>query len=455
MMMRKNDLYILDITGMNSEGEGVAKHGGFAVFVPRAILGERVEARIVKVLKNYAYGKIENIIVASPDRIAPQCAYFPRCGGCTFWHMGYEAQLEFKTNKVRETLARVGKIDTKVHDCIGMPNPLHYRNKAIFPITPDGIGFYAARSHDVIDMETCLVQEKVNDEILRAVREFMREYDIAPYDENTHAGLFRAILTRVGNGIMVAVVTNGTKFSHKAEFARKIAAIDGVVSIIQNINDKKTNLVLGAESITLFGQDKIFMKLENLHFEVGVNSFYQVNSEQMLTVYRKVREFANLSGRENVLDLYCGVGSITLFLAKDARRIIGVESVAAAIEDARANAAANGIDNAEFLLGRSEDAIEDLHEEIDVVVLDPPRKGCEEAVLRALLKLCPERIVYVSCNAATLARDLRILAEGYDVESVQPVDMFPHSHHVETIASLRRVTMPQNHKPNIFTDREK
>lgn len=451
--IEKNKHYQLEITDMGSEGEGIGKIDGFPIFVENAVKGDIAEVRIVKVKKSYAYGKVMSLIKASDKRAEKLCEHYPRCGGCNLQHLSYLAQLEFKRDKVKNCMERIGGFkDIKVNDTLGMESFVNYRNKAQFPVGMiDGkavIGFYAKRSHNIINSDYCYIQNKVNEKIVACFREFIEKYNIKPYDEISHKGILRHIITRVGEKtgeIMVVAVINGDRLEHSEEIVKMLRACDeNIVSISLNINKEKTNVILGKKIKVIWGKEVITDYIGKLKFEISPLSFYQVNPKQTEVLYGKALEFARLEdGTQTVIDAYCGIGTISLFLAQKAKKVYGVEIVPEAINDAKKNAEINGIKNAEFLVGKSEEVIPQLYEEkgvkAEVIVVDPPRKGCDEKLLEVIAQMKPKRVVYVSCDPATLARDLRFLAEkGFAVEEVQPVDMFCMSSHVETVVRLGR-----------------
>lgn len=448
MPVEKNRDYIVEITGLTSEGSGVARIEGFTVFVENALPKEQVEIKIVKVLKNYAFGKLLRIIEPAPGRVEPSCGVVKRCGGCQLQHMSYETQLQYKTQQVKDALERLGGLkDVVIHDTIGMEEPWRYRNKAQFPVGLDGdvmIGFYANRSHEIIDTTQCAIQDSVNDVVIQAVREFIKKYDISVYDENTGKGLIRHIVTRRGfrtTEVMVCIVINGDSVPcDKALVEMLKGRIAGLKSVVFNVNKKNTNVILGDRNIVIFGEEAIYDYIGEFKFRISPLSFFQVNPIQTEVLYNKALEYAGLKGDETVFDAYCGIGTISLFLSKNAKKVYGVEIVPQAIENARENAKLNNITNTEFIVGESETVIPDMYKKgikADVIVVDPPRKGCDERLLDVIAQMAPERVVYVSCNPATLARDLKYLSErGYRVKEIQPVDMFPQTTHVEAIVLM-------------------
>lgn len=461
--VEKNEEYIVEVSGLGFEGEGVAKVEGFPVFIQGALVGEKVKVKIIKVSKNFAFGKLIEVIETSEHRREPVCSIYKRCGGCGLQHLSYEGQLDFKKSRVKDVLERVGKLRVSensqavngdggvvLHDTIGMKEPYRYRNKVQLPVGEENgeikIGFYAQRSHEIIDMNTCHIQDEVGDKVVALTKEWMKKYSIKPYDEKNHKGTVRHIMIRRGfntNEVMVVLVTRTRELSHKEEFVDLIREnIEGIISIIQNVNNKKTNVILGEENITLFGENHISDYIRQFKFNISPQSFFQVNPVQTEVLYSKAMEYAGLTGKETVFDAYCGAGTISLFLSQKAKKVYGVEIVEQAIEDARVNAKENNIDNVEFIVGKSEEVIPELIEKgikADVMVVDPPRKGCEKSLLEAIGKMQPDRIVYVSCDPGTLARDLAILeGEGYRTVEVQPVDMFPQGAHVECCCLLER-----------------
>ncbi|MGH4119374.1 23S rRNA (uracil(1939)-C(5))-methyltransferase RlmD [Clostridium sp.] len=449
--VEKNVDYIISIDNMGYQGEGVGKIDNFTVFVAGAILGEKVKIKIVKISKNFAFGKLLEVIESSPSRVEPICSIYKSCGGCNIQHIDYNAQLDFKTNRVKEVINRIGKLqEVIIHPTLGMENPYNYRNKVQLPVSNKNgevrIGFYAQRSHDIVNMETCHIQDKVADVVVKLTKEWMSEFNIQSYNEENHTGSLRHIMIRKGSKtgeIMVVVVTSGKELPHSAEFiAIMTKKIQGLVSIVQNINSEKTNVILGSRCVTLWGKDTITDYIGEFKFQVSPLSFFQVNSIQTEILYSKALEYANLSGGEVVLDAYCGTGTISLFLSKAAKKVLGVEIVPEAIENAKINASENNIHNTEFIVGAAEKIIPKLINDgvqADVVVVDPPRKGCDKILLEAISSMGPKTIVYVSCDPGTLARDLGILDElGYRTLEIQPVDMFPQTAHVECVARIER-----------------
>lgn len=448
--VEKNRNYIVDISGLTSEGFGVARIEGFTVFVEGALPKELAEIRIVKVLKKYAFGKLLRTLKTSPYRVEPSCGVVKRCGGCQLQHMSYEAQLQYKTQHVKYAIERIGGLKgITVHHAIGMENPWRYRNKAQFPVGMDGdvmIGFYANRSHEIIDTPQCSIQDSVNDNIIQTIKAFIKKYDISVYNENTGKGLIRHIVTRKGfrtGEVMVCIVINGDNLPcDKALVEMLRSSVDGLKSVVLNINKKKTNVILGDKSKVIYGEDAIYDYIGEFKFRISALSFFQVNPVQTEILYSKALEYADLKGDETVFDAYCGIGTISLFLSKKAKKVYGVEVVPQAIENAKENAKLNRIENVEFMVGESEIVIPELYGkgiEADVIVVDPPRKGCDEKLLEVITQMAPKRVVYVSCNPATLARDLKYLSErGYEVKKVQPIDLFPQTVHVECVVRIQR-----------------
>ena len=452
-LIEKNKEYILDIVTQGYEGEGIAKvEGAFPIFIEGALKGEKVNARIVKVKKNFAYGKLLDIIEPSKERCQSKCDIHKRCGGCKLQHSTYKEQLNFKFERVKDCISKIGKLNENIVKFpLGMEEPWRYRNKVQLPIgMVNGelkIGFFAPRSHEIIDMKTCLIQDEVADKVVELTRQWIKKNNIKPYNVDGNydeSGILRHIMIRRGfttNEVMVVIVTNGSKLPNKDEFIKlMVDNIPGIKSIVQNINSKPTNVILGQECITLWGEPTISDYIGDFRFNISPLSFFQVNPSQTEVLYGKALEYAELTGGETVFDAYCGTGTITLFLSQKAKKVYGVEIIPQAIENANINAKENNVDNVEFFVGESEIVIPDLINKgvkADVVVVDPPRKGCDVKLLNAITNIDAERIVYVSCDPSTLARDLAILEEnGYKTIEVQPVDMFPHTSHIENVALL-------------------
>ena len=448
-MVEKNKEYITTILDMTHDGAGVARIEGLAVFIDGAITGETVRIKIVKVTKNLAYGKLLEIVEASGNRKPVSCENFKKCGGCNLLHMSYPATLEFKRKVVKDCFKRIGHKDVEVLPTLGMEEPYSYRNKVQFPV---GIyegkvttGFYSERSHNIVSITDCSIQSKIANKLVNNIREFFRTHNITAYDEKLHEGFLRHVVIRNSEKtgeVMIILVTNSEEFTKKEEFVQfMLDKCSKIKSIIQNVNMKKTNVILGEKNIRLYGKDTIKDYIGEFSFNISPNSFFQVNSVQTKVLYDKALEFANLNGDETVFDLYCGIGSISLFLAKKAKRVYGVEVVKPAVQNAKDNAKENGITNALFYCGKAEVVVPKLYDEgikADVVVVDPPRSGCDKVLIDTILKMKPERIVYVSCNPGTLARDVEMMS-GYEVKAVQPVDMFPWTYHVETAVLLSRL----------------
>ncbi|WP_415334823.1 23S rRNA (uracil(1939)-C(5))-methyltransferase RlmD [Clostridium perfringens] len=452
-MVEKNKEYIFDIISQGYEGEGIAKiDNKYPIFIEGALKGEKVKVRIVKVNKNFAYGKLMEVLEASEERVNPPCAIYKRCGGCKLQHASYKAQLDFKWDRVKDCVSKIGKLDPSIVKYpLGMEEPWRYRNKVQLPIgLINGevkIGFFAPRSHDIIDMESCLIQDEIGDKVVKLTREWIEKFNIRPYNvdgEYDEKGIVRHIMIRRGfttNEVMVVLVTNGENLPHKEEFVDlMVKNIPGIKSVIQNINSKKTNVILGLESKTLWGEDTISDYIGDFRFNISPLSFFQVNPTQTEVLYGKALEYANLTGNEEVFDAYCGTGTITLFLSQKAKKVYGVEIIPQAIDNAWINAKENKVENVEFFVGESEVVIPDLINKgvkADVVVVDPPRKGCDKKLLDAITNIDAKKIVYVSCDPSTLGRDLKVLEDnGYKTLEVQPVDMFPNTSHVENVAKL-------------------
>lgn len=450
--MKKNDIYELDITGMTHEAMGVGRVNGMAVFVQGAIEGEKVIAKIIKVAKNFAVARVEEWIVKSPERQEPFCTAYKRCGGCSLQHMTYDMQLKFKHKVVTDNLERIGGFKgVHVNPVIGMDNPMNYRNKAQYPVGMGDrgpiAGFYARRSHTIIDSESCGIQHKGSETVKNAVMDIVRKLNIPVYNEETGEGILRHIITRVSystGDIMVILVVTKENLPGINKLIKEISGkIPEVKSIVLNINKRRDNVILGDVVKTVYGSDTLKDKLGHLSFHISPLSFYQVNPVQTVKLYQKAVEFAGLTGKETVFDLYCGIGTISLFLAEQAREVIGVEVIQEAVESANKNAKLNNISNAKFYCGAAEEIVPKLYNEgikADIVVVDPPRKGCDSTLLETMVKMQPQKIVYVSCNPSTLARDLKYLsANSYNIKEVQPIDLFPWTEHVETVVLMSRV----------------
>lgn len=457
MNYKKNDMVVIKIEDMGTEGEGIGKAEGFPLFVKDAVIGDEIKARIVKVKKNYGYGRLEEILTPSPFRTTPRCAYHRQCGGCQLQSLSYDKQLEFKQQKVRNNLLRIGgfsaeELERIMEPIVGMEDCWHYRNKAQFPIGTDKqgnpiAGFYAGRTHTIIANTDCALGVSENKEILEAVLLWMRSYRIPAYEEKSGKGLVRHVLIRKGftsGELMVCLVINGKKLPKAKELVKALMQIKNMTSVSYSINEKNTNVIMGTEIVPLWGKETIQDAIGDISFSISPLSFYQVNPVQTKKLYELAVEYAQLTGKETVWDLYCGIGTISLFMARRAGRVYGVEIIPQAIRDAKENAERNGIKNAEFFVGKAEEVLPEKYARegisADVIVVDPPRKGCDEKCLETMLKMRPERIVYVSCDSATLARDLKLLREGgYEPVRVRAVDQFPMSVHVETVVLLSKV----------------
>ena len=483
----KNDIVTVKIEDIGTEGEGIGKLEGFTLFVKDAVMGDVVEARLVKVKKNYAYARLEKVLTSSPLRVKPVCPYHKQCGGCQIQAMSYEAQLQFKENKVKNNLVRIGGFDqlfieSVMEPVVGMEQPWHYRNKAQFPVGTDKdgriiTGFYAGRTHSIIANTDCALGVEENEPILQKVLAYMQNEKVSAYDETTGQGLVRHILIRKGftsGEIMVCLVINGKSLPKEDRLVSTLREIPGMTSIWLNYNTKNTNVIMGTEGRVLWGQNTItdvihrrsieeinsgkdclrYDSKENapqgITFAISPLSFYQVNPIQTEKLYSLALEYAGLTGEETVWDLYCGIGTISLFMAQCAKEVHGVEIVPQAIEDARKNAERNHIENATFYVGKAEEVLPRLYEEehifADVICVDPPRKGCDEACLNTIIKMAPKRIVYVSCDSATLARDLKYLCEnGYEIRKVRAVDQFGQTVHTETVCLLSKLHEAKHH----------
>ena len=453
MEYRKNDIVTLEIVDCGTDGEGIGKADGFTVFVKDAVIGDTVKAKIMKAKKNYGYGRLMEILKPSPYRVDPICPSARQCGGCQLQAVSYEEQKAFKEKKLRGHLERIGGFkELPMEPLIGMDEPYHYRNKAQFPVgrNKEGrivTGFYAGRTHAIIENRDCALGIPQNKEVLDRVIAHMEKYNIAPYDEMTGKGLVRHIFVRYGfftGELMVCLIINGQDLPHQKEMVEKLGEIPGMTSISLNINKKRNNVILGDKVKTIWGKEYITDKIGDISYEISPLSFFQVNPHQTWKLYSKALEYADLHGEETVWDLYCGIGTISLFLAQKAKFVRGVEIVSAAIEDARRNARLNEIDNVEFFVGKAEEVLPREYEKngvyADVIVVDPPRKGCDEMLLKTILKMQPKRVVYVSCDSATLARDLRFLCDnGYELKKVCGVDQFPQTVHVETVVLLSQL----------------
>ena len=450
MEFRKNDLVTLEIEDCGIDGEGIGKADGFTVFVKDAVIGDTVTAKIIKAKKNYGYGRLMEVLKPSPYRVEPKCEFARQCGGCQLQALSYDQQLVFKTNKVKGHLERIGGFtDIPMEPIIGMDELFHYRNKAQFPVgrNKEGkivTGFYAGRTHNIIENRDCALGVAENKEVLDRVIAHMEKYGIEPYNEATGKGLVRHVLIRYGyftKEVMVCLILNGNKLPKEEQLVKSLCEIPGMTSITINVNKKHSNVILGEEIRLLWGQEYITDRIGDISYQISPLSFYQVNPMQTQKLYAKALEYADLHGQETVWDLYCGIGTISLFLAQKAKFVRGVEIVPAAIENAKENAKLNGLENTEFFVGKAEEVLPREYKKngvyADVIVVDPPRKGCDETLLETMVEMNPERIVYVSCDSATLARDLKYLCErGYELRKVCPVDQFGMTVHVETVVLL-------------------
>lgn len=447
--VQKNDYIDVVFEDLTHDGAGVAKVDGYPLFVPNGLPGEKAKIKVIKANKGYGFGRLVETYEVSHYRVKAPCSIYKECGGCQLQHLSYEGQLKAKEKQVRDVLERIGKLENViVHPVLGMKDPWRYRNKAQVPVGEQegGLigGFYQQRSHQIIDMKECIIQQEKNDEVVQTVIEICSRYGVRAYDEGRNKGDIRHVMARYGlvtGEVMVVLVTRTNDLPNKKKIIEEIAdRISGIKSIVQNVNSKKTNVIFGDETRVLWGEEVIYDFIGDIKFAISARSFYQVNPEQTKVLYEKALEYADLSGEENVIDAYCGIGTISLFLAQKAKKVFGVEIVPEAIEDAKRNAMLNGISNAEFAVGEAEKVIPKWYEEgnsADVLVVDPPRKGCDEALLNTILQMKPKKVVYVSCNPGTLARDLRILEDGgYKTVEVQPVDMFPQTMHVECVSQL-------------------
>lgn len=446
------DKFVTEIIDLTSEGKGIAKIEGFTVFVDGGLPGDKGKIEITKIKKNFGLGKMVELTFPSVNRVKPKCRLSGICGGCQLQELDYTKQLKIKTDIVKNNIERIGKLkDIKINDTIGMKQPYRYRNKAQFQVGKKGkdiaIGFYQIESHDIINVDKCILQNDINDKIIDIVRKYMKDFKIKPYDRKSKKGIIRHILTRVSSytgEIMVIIVTKTDILPYSNEFIHLlIGKIPQITSIIQNVNKKNSSEILGMKNKVLFGNDRITDSIGNLKFSISPMSFYQVNPTQTQVLYNKALDYAHLVGNEVVFDIYCGIGTISLFLAQRAKKVYGIEIVKEAIKDARINAKLNNINNVEFYDGKAEDILPNLYKDgikADVIVVDPPRKGCHKSVIEMIIKMRPKKVIYVSCNPSTLARDLKYLDEGgYKAVEVQPVDMFPQTGHVECVVLISRV----------------
>ena len=447
-MINKNEEYIVDIIDQGIDGEGIAKIDDFTIFINGAIKGEKVKIVVTKVLASFGYGKVLEIISSSEARKEVDCVTFKRCGGCSLRHIKYESTLELKRNIVINCLKKSLGYEPIVNKCIGMEEPMCYRNKLQYPVgkNKEGkpvMGVFAKRSHEIIETRECLIQNKESQDIANEIFELIKKYSIEVYCEEDRSGIVRHIIIRKGkktNEIMITIVTNSEEFPHSKEIIKElISKFKNIKTIVQNINQKNTNVILGDKTKVLYGDGFIEDYLGEFKFKISPLSFYQVNPIQTEKLYNKAVEYVNLTGKETVFDLYCGIGTIGIFASKKAKMICGIEVIPEAIENAKENAEINNIKNSEFYVGEVKKILPDLVKEYnaDVVFIDPPRKGCDKKVIDTLLEVKPKKIIYISCNPATLARDLRMLQERYNINEIQPVDMFPYTSHCEVVSVLK------------------
>ena len=450
--MKKDDFVTLTIEDMGVDGEGIGHVDGCTLFVKDALIGDVITAKIMKMKKNYGYARLMEILTPSKDRVEPKCAYHKQCGGCQIQALSYEKQLDYKKKKVLNNITRIGGLEKLPEfDLIGMEDPYQYRNKAQFPFGTDKngevvTGFYAGRTHSIISNTKCYLGVEENQQILEIILAHLKKYNIPAYDEQTGKGLLRHVLIRKGfttKELMVCLILNGTRMPEVKELVEELTKIPGMTSITINVNTKQTNVIMGQEMRSVWGQDYITDYIGNVKYQISPLSFFQVNPVQTRKLYERALEYADVESGETVWDLYCGIGTISLFLAQRAKQVYGVEIVPQAIEDAKHNAKLNGFTNAEFYVGKAEEVLPKKYREegikADVIVVDPPRKGCDEALLQTIVQMRPKRVVYVSCDSATLARDLKYLtSEGYEVVAGTVVDQFPHTVHTEAVVKLER-----------------
>lgn len=449
--IQKNEVVEGKVIDLTHEGHGVVKLDRYPIFVPNALINETIEFKVIKVKKNFAIGKLIEIKKESEERVEPPCVYYHKCGGCQLQHMTYQAQLNMKKEQVVNLFHRKADFkDTIIHDTIGMDNPWFYRNKSQVPVGKNNenkviTGFYRQRSHDIIDMDECLIQDNMHQDVLNQLKLWFNELNISIYNERKKQGLMRHVVIRTGHHsreLMVVFVTNGKKFKQSDVLTEKlVAAFPEIVSVKHNVNDTHSNVIMGKTSYTLYGKDEIQDTLSDVTFKISDQSFYQINSIQTEKLYQRAIEYAELKGEETILDTYCGIGTIGLYMAPKAQHVYGVEIVPEAIADAKQNATLNQFENTTFVCGKAEEVILKWKAQgikPDVVMVDPPRKGCDETFLETLLELNPRKIVYISCNPSTQQRDAQQLAQQYKLTQITPVDMFPHTTHVETVAQFER-----------------
>ncbi len=450
-VIEKNEVREGQVIDLTHEGHGVVKLDRYPIFIPNALINETIEYKVIKVKKNFAIGKLIDIKAKSEERVEPPCVYYYKCGGCQLQHMTYQAQLNMKKKQVINLFQRkAGFKDTVIHDTVGMDNPWYYRNKSQIPVGKNDeqnviMGYYRQRSHQIIDMDECLIQDNIHQDVMNKIKLWFNELNVSTYNEHKKQGLMRHVVIRTGHHsgeLMVVFVTNGKKFKQSAIMVEKLlTAFPNIVSIKHNINDTHSNVIMGQTSHTLYGKDEIQDTLSDVTFKINDQSFYQINSVQTEKLYQKAIDYAELQGEETVLDTYCGIGTIGLYMAPKAKHVYGVEIVAEAIADAQQNATLNQFENTTFVCGKAEEVILKWKADgikPDVVMVDPPRKGCDESFLDTLLELNPRKIVYISCNPSTQQRDAQQLATQYKLIQITPVDMFPHTTHVETVAQFER-----------------
>ena len=445
-MVLKNEYYEVEFTDMTHDGMGICKIDGFPVFVKNALKGERAQIKVIKLNKSFGFGRLINILNESPFRKLPICEHYHECGGCNLMHMNYQMQLDFKKHRTYETLKRLGKIETTVHDTVGMGNPYYYRNKAVIPFGMHNkkiiAGLYKSRTHDIFDMKRCYIIPKIDSDIVRFLKNIFTEYNIEPYDEIYNTGLIRHVVLRNSykyDEMSLTIVTSSPKLPKKEEIiSRVISKFPRIKTIVQNINPEKTNVILGKKSKIIYGDDIIVDEINNIKFEISHRSFYQVNPIQTEELYKKAIEYADLTGKEVVIDAYCGIGTIGLNAAAYSKHVLGVESIPSAVKNAEKNALNNNIKNAKFVVGKAEEVIKTWKNyDVDVLFIDPPRKGCDKEFLETVAEMKIKRIVYVSCNVSTLARDLNYLQSmNYHIDQATPFDMFPQTSHIEVVVKL-------------------
>ena len=449
-MLKKNEVFEVEIIDNGFKGEGIAKIDGFTVFVPGAIKGEKIKMKIVKVNSSHAFGIIEELIEKSPDRVEPDCPTYRRCGGCSLRHMNYDATIALKEQAVKSTLKKALGREIELDEIIKMDEPFYYRNKLQYPVGKKNgkavLGVYAERTHEIIETNSCMIQNKLSQEIANDIVKFANENGIEAYDEENLTGTIRHIVIRYGKKtkeVMVTLITNREKIEKEKELIDFLTSkYKEIKTIVKNINSKNTNVILGDHEEVLFGDGYIYDYIKDCKFKISSKSFYQVNPVQTEKLYQKAVDYAALSGEETIFDLYCGIGTIGIFASKNVKKIIGIETIKEAIDDAKLNAEINNIENAEFFVGDVEKVLPELLEKrkvsADVIFVDPPRKGCDDIAIETILKIEPKKIVYVSCNPATLGRDLKKLEEKYNIEKISICDMFPYTSHCESIAALKR-----------------